>query len=783
MCKVSIIIPVYNVEKYIEECLVSALNQTLKDIEIICVDDASTDASLEILQSYAEKDSRIKLISYKKNKSASQARKDGVFLANGEYIMFMDGDDFLQSDACEKLYDFIKAKNVDMVQFGTNIINMNHMNEKRIHNLETFLQPHLELLQDKEVFEGCFSEKKYRFTIWNKIYEAGYCKKAFTHVKDGNFPKAQDLYAFFVLCFFAESYCGIEDKYYNYRFGAGITGNSSVSLKQLERYCTSVYVANAISQFTREQAASYQYDAIVKEIRDSLLTDCINQWFFYTSDEIAAQGFDILAKYWNTTEIVSALCRKHYTDRAVIADKIYGADALKIKKKEIHTIGIFYYRMSIGGVQRVISILIPIFMELGYKVVLFTDEIDEENEYTIPAEVERILLPNSLKIKPAEYETRAFEFEKYLKQYNIDVMCYQAASSPKLLFDVILMKMNNVPVIATSHEVPFQNMLTMNVEMTRRPSVFKLLDRLTVLSTTDELYWKNLGINAAYIPNPITETIVKRDLSVIEKNTILWIGRLDSRTKRCLDVVDIMKYVAEEIPDAKLLMVGNEVTPSIKQDLMMKIEKLGVENNVILCGHTTDVDSYYRRAEIHLLTSISETFPMTIVESKQYGMPLVLYELPFVEVCRDNRGFLSVPQGDKKKAAQCIVQILRDNTLKSKLQKDAQDSIISFVSKYDLKKMWSELFLNLYQEEQMVPDTGINLLLKSMLQHFAYGAAIVNNEKAALKKEVTKKQKKLSSIRKKLSAIKKSRSYRIGRGITFLPRKLKAAVHAIKNRG
>ena len=256
MCKVSIIIPVYNVEEYIEECLISALNQTLKDIEIICVDDASTDASLEILQSYAEKDSRIKLISYKENKSASQARKDGVLLANGEYIMFMDGDDFLQSDACEKLYDFIKTKNVDMVQFGTNIINMNHMNEQRIQNLETFLQPHLELLRDKKVFEGCFFEKKYRFTIWNKIYEAGYCKKAFTHVKDGNFPKAQDLYAFFVLCFFAKSYCGIEDKYYNYRFGAGITGNSSVSLKQLERYCTSVYVADAISQFRSEENTS-----------------------------------------------------------------------------------------------------------------------------------------------------------------------------------------------------------------------------------------------------------------------------------------------------------------------------------------------------------------------------------------------------------------------------------------------------------------------------------------------------------------------------------------------
>ena len=93
--KVSVIIPVYNVEQYLRECLNSVIKQTLKEIEIICVDDGSTDNSLDILKEYAEKDHRITIIT-QKNLHAGVARNAGLSIAKGEYLSFLDSDDFFE---------------------------------------------------------------------------------------------------------------------------------------------------------------------------------------------------------------------------------------------------------------------------------------------------------------------------------------------------------------------------------------------------------------------------------------------------------------------------------------------------------------------------------------------------------------------------------------------------------------------------------------------------------------------------------------------------------------
>jgi glycosyltransferase involved in cell wall biosynthesis len=92
--KVSVIIPVYNTEKYLRQCLDSVVNQTLKDIEIICINDGSTDKSLTILRDYASKDNRIVVIN-NTNEGAGASRNKGLEISNGTYLVFWDSDDFL----------------------------------------------------------------------------------------------------------------------------------------------------------------------------------------------------------------------------------------------------------------------------------------------------------------------------------------------------------------------------------------------------------------------------------------------------------------------------------------------------------------------------------------------------------------------------------------------------------------------------------------------------------------------------------------------------------------
>ena len=106
MIKISVIVPVYNTEKYLERCIKSIINQSLTDIEIIVINDGSTDNSEQILKNFACKDSRIRIIN-QKNAGLSITRNNGLQIASGEYISFIDSDDYIHKDMIKILYDNI----------------------------------------------------------------------------------------------------------------------------------------------------------------------------------------------------------------------------------------------------------------------------------------------------------------------------------------------------------------------------------------------------------------------------------------------------------------------------------------------------------------------------------------------------------------------------------------------------------------------------------------------------------------------------------------------------
>ena len=134
MVKISIIVPVYNVENYVGKCLESLTSQTLKDIEIICINDGSTDDSLTVLQNFAAKDKRIKLID-KENGGVSSARNAGLDAATGEYVMFVDGDDWIEPETCAECYAKITEDNTDLLVFNFQDV-FSEENKKVSNNLK-----------------------------------------------------------------------------------------------------------------------------------------------------------------------------------------------------------------------------------------------------------------------------------------------------------------------------------------------------------------------------------------------------------------------------------------------------------------------------------------------------------------------------------------------------------------------------------------------------------------------------------------------------------------------
>lgn len=253
--KVSIVIPIYNVAPYLRDTLDSVRCQSLEDIEIICVDDCSTDECLSIIRAYAEADSRIKVIAHPSNMTASQSRKDGVLASTGKYIMFLDGDDCLYPDSCQIAYDAIEKYKTDIVHFECHVNAVGDVDEQRIKDTKKAADPFIGTLNEEEnLLKSCWEEKKFGIELWSKIYNGELCRKAFQYIEDGRFPRAQDLYAFFVISFFAKTYYGIPDVLYSYKLGSGISGETFLTLHQFQALVLQKNVLDALERFTKKKS-------------------------------------------------------------------------------------------------------------------------------------------------------------------------------------------------------------------------------------------------------------------------------------------------------------------------------------------------------------------------------------------------------------------------------------------------------------------------------------------------------------------------------------------------
>lgn len=204
--KVSIIVPVYNVEKYLPRCLDSLVNQTLKDIEIICVNDGSTDGSLAILQQYAAKDKRIKIID-KENSGPGDCRNRGIEAAKGEFIAFVDSDDWVELNTYEETYKKAKEHNVPLLSFNANIVNEKLKKSPKIYYETT--EKHLGNWEN--IAELIFNNP---FHSWHFIYE-----KSFLQKNDIRFPPlslCEDVPFVLKALFCAEKILFVPDAFYNY---------------------------------------------------------------------------------------------------------------------------------------------------------------------------------------------------------------------------------------------------------------------------------------------------------------------------------------------------------------------------------------------------------------------------------------------------------------------------------------------------------------------------------------------------------------------------------------
>lgn len=215
--KVSVIIPAYNVENYIEKCLNSIINQTLYDIEIIVINDGSTDKSGKIVDEISKKDSRVGLVN-QDNSGVSKARNRGMMLAKGDYIIFVDPDDYIEINMLEKLYMTAEKYNCDIVQCNYTI-----NNNRKNRSINQDIEPN-KLLKEQEIvkyLKNGLIEGSLATYVWDKIFKKSYLEEHNLKFRE-DLNMFEDWYFIMDAISYLNKFVFIQDSLYNYR----ITPNS-----------------------------------------------------------------------------------------------------------------------------------------------------------------------------------------------------------------------------------------------------------------------------------------------------------------------------------------------------------------------------------------------------------------------------------------------------------------------------------------------------------------------------------------------------------------------------
>lgn len=247
--KISVIVPVYNTSKYLNKCLDSIINQSLKEIEIICVNDGSTDNSLDILKEYQRKDSRIIIIN-KKNGGLTSARNCGINISRGKYCLNIDSDDFIGEDYLTDVYEIAEKKNLDILI--TDIIYYRSDSE--------YIESDLNITEDiiltgNEYIKLFFKENFLGYT-WNKLIKTSLYKEYKLQYNENIFL-FEDIELILRITYFCKRIGKLNKAYYYYRQGE----NNGVRKVKLKNFYDLVECFNSLKKFfsTKEK---WIYDEI-----------------------------------------------------------------------------------------------------------------------------------------------------------------------------------------------------------------------------------------------------------------------------------------------------------------------------------------------------------------------------------------------------------------------------------------------------------------------------------------------------------------------------------------
>ncbi len=705
--KISIIIPVYNTEIYLKECLDSIINQTFKDIEIIVVNDCSSDNSEAVVLKYMSKDPRIKYIKHDKNKSLLQARITGAKIAIGDYLFHVDSDDYLYTlDALQILSDAIDSTQAEVIQFD--------IQANITGGWEWFIPLSTTLITNPQQIKDLYFNNTRCSTLWGRIIKRElYLKSVELIPKDLFVNMAEDFTQTPVIMYYANTYTSIANKIYFYRTGhaqALSQGQWTTDKLLLEL----ISLKNMLSVL---QILPPLYSDSILELLKFKILDRYQHGKHYML--LATQNSDFINKFielFGIEHLLDFLPQLENSTITTIIDNIVLPPSSPITDN--NKIGLISLQKHKGGSDRVHSLLFQEFAKENKETHIITRS-NPNTFFPYPSSMKTLTLKDNISIYT--------QIKEYITKNSIKVcVVYDDHNDLDGYLLLVFLQSMGVRSIVYYHSDFFilqkQDSLPRQTRIAQlRLSSFPFADLICTLVPYNVEYLNLSGINNVIcINNPLTIEPSEVTPSNLSKNTIVWCGRFEQEKNPFTTLVAFSQALPSLPKDTKLVMLGEGPE---KNNLIDFINQHDLSKHVILPGFI-DPTPYYQQASLHIMTSNSEAAPMVIAETKAFGVPTLMFELPEISFAK-SKGIISVPQNDVASMSEQIIYLLNTPPVLQKLGQDALESLEDFSTKNTML-LWDKMIdavcsntVSQLSETHKYPDAqNLKLLIETLNKYY-----------------------------------------------------------------
>ncbi len=675
---VSIVVPVFNDADVIASALESCLRQTLTAVEVIVVDDASTDDTAAIVQRYIDRDPRIRLITQPQNASAYQARRVGILAATADHLLFLDGDDELAETAAEAALATATASGADLVQFGVDVI---HLDGRTGGRFEARLQPKHASLEGTDVLTTLFPrDRPAQGQLWRYLFRRRLLADAYALMPaDLVLPRVNDLPISFLAAALATRFASIPDRLYRYHFGRGGSGQKVRDLSTASFYAGAIRSIDSIEPAVQKiAAAGVDPDLVLgtyASVRRAIIGYTTHYLAEHTRTDLRDAMFADLFTRASAHDIVQSTAL--HWPKAIETLAGHG-EAIDLPPRPVRSIALATNHLRTGGISGVVISQAQVLQESGFRVTVIAREPGSDLS----------ALPSGVDLVEVSTETLGHALSQWARicaEREIDlVIDHQWQYSPTWHAFALAARAEGVATIGWSHNFAGRSLLFGLDRLESAPRYFALLSHLVVLSPLDVAFWKLRGMpRVSYLPNPPSSHLrasgivdAPRRAPAGRRIELVWWGRLQERTKRVSELIEVAEHLERNGLDFRLRIIGPDWRDMTAARLNRMAEERGLGRRVEAIGPlrgdalTAAVDS----ADLFVNTSIIEGYPLTIPEAQSRGLPIAMYDLPWLAVTSANGGVATAEWGDAAGLARVITAITADPETYDRMSRASLDA-------------------------------------------------------------------------------------------------------------